>query len=369
MAKKLGSFRVLSCTLAVLATVAFIIACVDGNIEDIVQAEWDKAKDKEGGILMSVLTNLPSNSTQSSEGGEEPIVSSSSGSEGSSSPSTSPSSSREEPSSASIPTPSSSSEDAPPPPDYPYKVECKLKVTTGAQGVAIPESDWPEVKCIKKDDGSSVGNFDLKEDVKWSGDPPWSTSYWKNPPGGTYLIRVEIFDDATVVECRKLKADCGTLTITAPIPPSSTSYIYIPPSSTSYVPPPPESSSSKGSSSASGNNSACGSDGRGNMCLWNGGGACWPIKDQADRNNCGKDAWIFQGGTEGETTACSGGTFICGIDNNPPTTASTSKGCCRWNNSTQCWDVYSDQQKTDCSGGNNKYWSQACPNKEGACPP
>jgi hypothetical protein len=107
------------------------------------------------------------------------------------------------------------------------------------------------------------------------------------------------------------------------------------------------------------------------MCLWNGAGACWPIKDQAERMSCGKDAWIFQGGTEGAISLCVGGEFICGRDNNPPTEVASSLGCCKWaenNPNGKCWDVYNAKEKEDCSGGSNKFWSGVCPDKDGTCP-
>ena len=138
----------------------------------------------------------------------------------------------------------------------------------------------------------------------------------------------------------------------------------------------PYSSSSKASSSSRSNNTPssssvassgdCGSTG--DMCLWNTGGDCWPIYDATDRSRCASYAWIFQGGIDGEGTACSGGTFICGKDNNPPSGGATSIGCCHWETETKCWDVYTTLEKEDCSNGNNRFTSTRCPDKNGTCP-
>ncbi|MDR3011859.1 MAG: hypothetical protein LBU70_01440 [Chitinispirillales bacterium] len=107
------------------------------------------------------------------------------------------------------------------------------------------------------------------------------------------------------------------------------------------------------------------------MCLWNAGGDCWPLS-AAERANCATNGWIFNGGAEGTGTMCAGGTFSGeGRDQNPPTTAATSLGCCRWaDNNLQgsCWDVFLPQEVADCSGGLNTFWMGACPGTEGTCP-
>ncbi len=313
MRKKLRSFRVLSCTLAVLATIAFIIACGAGDIKDIVESDFGNAKDHADVILNSVLGNLPSSSEP-----EEQQVSSSSVSE-ESSPSISSSSIKEEPSSSSLPTPSSSSEDAPPPPDYPYKVECKLKVTTWTQNDSIPLKNWPEVKCIEKATSKSIGTFDLKEDVKWSGDPYWSTSYWKSPPGGTYSISIEIFDDASVKECRKLKADCeGKLTITAP---SSSSYTPPPPPP---PPPPTPSSSSHHSTTTSSSSKASSSSAAASGCT------------EANKNkycHYGSRDKCYKMPTE---DCCKDGTLVNSCDEAPATATYCNYGECKGGSGWNC---------------------------------
>ena len=106
------------------------------------------------------------------------------------------------------------------------------------------------------------------------------------------------------------------------------------------------------------------------MCLWNGAGDCWPLS-ASDRDNCKKNAWIFNGGEEGKGTMCAGGTFTGeGKNSTPPSgTPLSSLGCCLWaDTETKCWDVYTDAEVSDCKGGVNKFWSGSCPDSEGACP-
>ena len=151
-------------------------------------------------------------------------------------------------------------------------------------------------------------------------------------------------------------------------PPSSSS---VAPSSSSAVPSSssaePSSSSARSSSSGSGGGGKCA---EGTMCLWNEGGDCGPLSD-SDRTSCEYFAWVFKGGNEGKGTLCKGGTFIngCGKNNNPPTTVITSKGCCKWETETKCWDIFTDEDITNCRDGSNKYWFSACPEpKDGTCP-
>jgi len=160
----------------------------------------------------------------------------------------------------------------------------------------------------------------------------------------------------------------GELSDFCPYGSSSSEYISPPP-------PPPQSSSSKtSSSSAASSGSTCNSnEQRGTLCLWNGSGDCWPLVDQETRNNCAKNAWIFNGGTQGEGTLCKGGTFVCGKDNSPPTSIATSLGCCRWyTEPNKCWDVYNEDDKYECmddpDGNGNRFWSAKCPDKSGTCP-
>lgn len=161
--------------------------------------------------------------------------------------------------------------------------------------------------------------------------------------------------------------DCAPLQVGTP--PSSSSK----PSSSSAAPSSSRSSSSATTPSSSATTPSSSSAGSGtcsgNMCLWNGAGACWAVSG-SDVAKCAKDGWLFQGGEEGAATMCKGGTFVqgCGKDNSPPTAAASSKGCCRWNKGSQCWDVYSDKEVSDCNNTDHQYWTQSCPDKDGGCP-
>jgi len=100
------------------------------------------------------------------------------------------------------------------------------------------------------------------------------------------------------------------------------------------------------------------------MCLWNDFGDCWPITDNLA--NCSQNAWVFNGGTQGEGTFCSGGTFSgTGKTQTPPTTAATVAGCCKWSTETYCFPIGSASDVTNCSQGGNVYWAGAsgCPSK------
>jgi len=103
------------------------------------------------------------------------------------------------------------------------------------------------------------------------------------------------------------------------------------------------------------------------MCLWNQAGDCWKI--DGNRAACIKDAWLFDGGEEGEGTMCSGGTFIDGKTSTPPSgSPSVSIGCCRWDTDlTKCYDVYTQGDVDNCTG-DSQFYSGACPDKQGGCP-
>ncbi|MCL1956135.1 MAG: hypothetical protein FWF63_02325 [Fibromonadales bacterium] len=254
MAKKLRLYRALSCTLAVLATVAFIIACGEGTPDNI---GLDRTIDDASGWLLvndkdrlSQTAHKPSSaviissSSEDGPGGGEDSSDSGGEVEQSSSTEVEP-----EPSSSSLPI-SSSSET--PPEELPYRVECKVKVSTGTDGKVIPESDWPEVKCIDKATNASIGVLKPMSDFKFIDNPAW-----RDPIAGIYAsIKVEVFYGADAGEtpqakaCQRLKANCdGSITITAAS--SSSRAIIIPSSSSAYVPPVTPSSSSRASTPSS----------------------------------------------------------------------------------------------------------------------
>jgi len=109
----------------------------------------------------------------------------------------------------------------------------------------------------------------------------------------------------------------------------------------------------------------------GDMCLWSAGGDCWPVPDATSGKtvaDCEALAWHFRGGTQGEGTFCAGGTFVAGKTDTPPTSGGPSLGCCKWSTETQCYDVYTQTEVTDCGYGSNQFWAGACPDKQGTCP-
>ena len=51
----------------------------------------------------------------------------------------------------------------------------------------------------------------------------------------------------------------------------------------------------------------------------------------------------------------------------------TALGCCKWDTGTACYTIWSDEtgaqgKVSDCQGGNNQFWSGACPGGNGTCP-
>jgi hypothetical protein len=109
------------------------------------------------------------------------------------------------------------------------------------------------------------------------------------------------------------------------------------------------------------------------MCLWNAAGSCWPVpsSDGKTVEDCVRDGWLYNGGTEGANSYCSGGAFSGqGKNQTPPAPGgnTVSLGCCKWDSGTQCWDIFTETEKTDCSGGSNQFWSGACPDQQGTCP-
>jgi len=370
MAKKLGSFRILSYTLSVLATVVFIVACGDGVPDILLDFAQDLGvsenymNDKIEDVMEQQPEPPPPPPPLSSNVGGEESSDSGSGDKSSSS-------NWEQPSSTS-PGVSSEAAASSSAGESLYTLECNIINSTFPSGIKkIEIKDRPEVKCKVKATGAVITLDENTDFFYWSNDPPW------NPPAvGTYndiRIRIDRAYDGTR-ECQGMEVKCnGTITITGTVTPSSSSRPPTPssnstpssssrPSSSSVA-----SSSSRASSSSANNSGTCGSTGT--MCLWDAAGGCWKIKDQAERENCAKNGWIFDGGDEGATTACKGGTFICGKDNNPPKGGATSLGCCRWDDGkNQCWNIYSDTDVTNCKSGNNKFWNQKCPDTNGTCP-
>jgi len=259
MTKKLRSFRVMSCIVAGLTTVAFIVACGSGeleNIKDDVTVEQAMRllanENRLSGIVEkpSSIYEEPSSSSEKAPGGESsPSQGASSGKE-SSSPSSTPSSSSIK---------SSSSEDVNP---GTHDLSCMVTKTEFTTGSRIPDADRPEIKCTEKAKPNTVTI--LSEDnalIEWSGAPSWGA-----PQSGTYdKISVTITDvegDAPK-GCKRLKADCkGKIEVTgdAPRPPVTVSSSSRASTTTS--------SASNTTSSASNSGGPCKDGGNDAYCKW-----------------------------------------------------------------------------------------------------
>jgi len=100
-----------------------------------------------------------------------------------------------------------------------------------------------------------------------------------------------------------------------------------------------------------------------NMCLY-ASGDCWP----QGTGTC-EGGWVYDGGTEGKGTLCSGGTYIEKgplTTGDPPTGTKDPIGCCNWNNNG-CFPIFTEAEKSNCtSGGFDLY--DSCPGDEaGTC--
>jgi len=367
MAKKLGSYRVLSCTLAVLATVAFIIACGEGIPEDIIgnpeikwpinQALESLTNDEER--LSSIVQkpsspSVPPDESSSSEG-EDPGPGDGDSSD---SGSTQSSSDGGEPSSASSPSSSSSEEVAQSSSaESPYILTCEVttpKVKIKWTDQSIPEDKRPVVTCKTKESGAvatiPAGSINWTKDGKTFSWRSISEILGVHPDNS---IQVDIKDGDV---CKGEKTSCkGSLEICYdgecvgdPPKPSSSSYSSSSRSSSSHTTTTTSSSSNRSSSSATSNETKgpCLVSGSERYCRWD-----------ATKTDCDKIdsqyGYIDSGDnkcTAGNCTCavlikhCSDNGYLYGSSNctgadlngkNP-----SSVGCCNWDNNggkSNCW--------------------------------
>jgi len=330
MAKKLGSFRILSCTLAVLATVAFIVACGSGVTDDIENLIIKESIKQATGRLvdedvLSSIVERPSSAfipaSSSSEGGD----SAGSGGDDSSDSGggTTSSSNVEQPSSSSTsPGVSSPSQLASSSSGVPlYTPECNILNSTFPSGTKIPIDKRPEIKCKVIATGEVITLHNDNDVGEWTNAPGSSLAPWSNPAVGTYnniLVKIDREKQTEPRECQGMEVKCnGIITITAP-PSSSSVYIPPPPSSNSNTPSSnsntPSSSSSKPASSSSAAQS-----GSGDYCYY-GEGNChkMPTNDNCAGgvlvNSCNNasvqycDYGVCQGGNKWDCS--SGGCYV-----------------------------------------------------------
>ena len=237
MAQKLRSWRVLSCTVAVLATIALIIACGNGTMVDVNSGDIGNNVIVAEGILESEMEDIVIATLASSSSKEE---SSSSTDEGNGDDKSSSSEDSPTPSSSSsnneiIPSSSSEAQNQ-------YTLTCTMLKTTIDPGMYGDNSKLSEifrVECKDNRDGTLVP-IETYEDILWSGNVGSSSSkdgIWDYAViAGTRFsnIKINVYEYAD--GCKKMPASCpGTLTVngTPPPPPPSSSSIVVTPSSSS----------------------------------------------------------------------------------------------------------------------------------------
>jgi len=220
MAKKLRSWRALSCILAVLAAIAFIVACGDGKLIDIhtseIGMEIDQAEQNfDKGHLLDILDEVKNRSSSSSE--ESPSSSSeeenkeSSSSEGGASTQSSSSTSRSSSSSTESQRSSSS----------PYTLSCSVigsskTIESNTMGYTSSEiANWIKIEC--KDNKGASKELSARGDVEtWTDAPNWSstlpklgesTSTWSS-------MKIKTWYDLDNDKCPNKEVTCtGSITV------------------------------------------------------------------------------------------------------------------------------------------------------------
>ena len=381
MAKKIIHYRV-SCAVAVLAAIAFIVACGEGDVIDIENGTYKQVLDDAQDNLEQYYMNSEDfiqSLIRSSSSEEEPDLSSDSGESSSSegepdlSSDSGESSSSEEAYSSSLPSsasePSSSSQS-------PYTLTCEiaegLQVTEGSPVTSFALASI-QVKCVTNATGT-VTSLDATNDVFWGG--LWTPFSWLSPKAGTYSnVTVEVPNGSPKGVCLNLTASCSGTLVVQPkgTTPSSSSTVIIA-SSSSVVTPSSSStviassssrassssaviasSSSRASSSSAVTPSSSSATGAGNYCDWNKGsgpGNCWPIKDESERTNCQQNGLVVhECPGAGECKATSNIGKYC--DYGPPSQYGDG-GC--WKISNQgdldncCNDGGSVVEQSNCTG-------------------
>jgi len=385
MAKKLGSFRILSCTLSVLATVAFIIACGSGDPE-LLADFWERDNNVSENYMTDKIEDIMEQQLKPPQPPPPPPISSNVGGEESSdsgSGNTSSSSSEaQQPSSASPGVSSSDATSSSSARESLYTLECNILPanSTFPSNTRIPIDKRPEVKCKVKATGAVITLNENVDAFSWTNDPPWYA-----PDVGTYdniLVKISRATDGTK-ECDKMEVKCNSkITITGTVTPSSSSKASSnsnTPSSSSKASSnsntPSSSSSKPASSSSAASNGTKGPCSR--YCLWSAGGTCNEINTEHDyidggctKGNCTCEQLIKNCSDYGYlygSSTCSG-TDLNG--KNPSTV--TILGCCKWPDNqgnptnNNCWTLKSTDANTNCP--NLLTPGKACASSNGACP-
>ncbi|GBU23523.1 hypothetical protein R83H12_00135 [Fibrobacteria bacterium R8-3-H12] len=215
MAKNIRSWRVfLFCTLSVLATIAFIVACGNGQVIDLVSIEKEidsstgqlkgRVEDNtiyEGYVVSSSEQNEPSSSSEIDDPPSQGT--SSSAPTDNPKPSSSSAQTQSGQSSSSGSKPSSSSGVSL------YELTCTLKTPISVVGIGkISDGDKPVVKCKTIATNREVtleGGWDYKFVVTPELD-------WDGASAGSYQVKINVYNESEV--CNGMEKSCGTLVIT-----------------------------------------------------------------------------------------------------------------------------------------------------------
>jgi len=250
MSKKLRSWRALFCTLAVLTTIAIIIACGDGQPVDITSGEISGDINVASDVFIDEkMPAILSQASQTSSSEEEPSSSSKDNNNDNSSssekPSTQSSSSKE-----SGNTSSSSNEAQKSSNSSQYSLTCSVRNKNVAYKLAYDAAEVADIIKIECKRSNTTINLHAINDINWSNNG--STIRWSNMTAGTYAsIKIVVSNDEETPGCQGMDYICtdGPLTISVQSSSSkpSSSSVYNPPvttSSSSNNPPPVTTSSS-----------------------------------------------------------------------------------------------------------------------------
>jgi len=295
MAEKLRSWRVLSCALAVLATIVFIFACSEPELVDIgsndigLEIEYANTNFFSGNHMKDIidsLKTLPSSSSEgpSSSSSEEKGNKDSSSSEGGAS--TQSSSSAAKNSSSSEAQKSSSSN--------PYTLTCSVTQSTiDPKPTGYSASEVANIVKIECKYGSTKKDINAKDDVIWTNAPDWNSTV-----AGTFSnVKIKVYNDVDV--CTNMDATCGNITVRGNTTPSSSSRAATTssasnnntPSSSSRADTTPSSSSranTASSSSAASSGGGCTAENNTKYCYYGSASNCYKMPT----DDCCKDGTL-----------------------------------------------------------------------------
>jgi len=341
MTKKLRNWRVLSCTVAVLATIAFIVACGDGVMVDVNDGPiGGDVRDSETyfgsrmpGIKEDVKSwaNMPSSAEEeSSSSAEDNDGGNNESSSDQASTQSSNSNSNEQSSSSNNEIKSSSSS--------PYKLTCSMKkttinttaVTNNNNTTAQNNAAISEILTIEcKENGTLVTGMDLENHYVWTNTKDDKSISWSGLKAGTdYAIKAKAMGNAP--GCKNIDVICGNLTVSGGTSSAGNTGTTSSASNNTGTSSSSKANSSSSSSASNNNNTSSAS---GNYCfIWEGDchllsddcadgvkvSSCTnPGVDYCDFGVCTgskDDGWGCTGGgcylRKGSSDACTGGSIL-----------------------------------------------------------